>query len=408
MTLRTPTAVAPAPPGRIGSSIPAAELLAFLDALGTWRDRRRAELDELDHAALHAPDADALSADVVLSMAVWKAVSDRYELILLTWDSGRVGPTETERISTLIWGGLDTGVGARSGASGADAGSGLGHGLGAGTGSLAVSLPEACTLSDALAATLRAKLALDPGDADLAARLRQLRAQVERINDLVAREPAISRNEAIARHHDLDRRVTDLAERSKRGADVGGLIGPLEIDAARVERDLIVGSATRRERAADVARARTLRTELEAEGAAVRALADRCVAQVQQAPRLGVPDVTALGPVPNTPAELEKYLTRLDAVRRALGQAQSAYGAALERRDELAARLDAYRVKAGSVARTSGTTEDLAELYRRGREVLKAEPVDLVRLQALVAAYQTYLDTSGTVGPAGRATGGTT
>ncbi|MBB5838000.1 hypothetical protein [Kribbella italica] len=377
MTVRTPTAVAPAPPGRIGSSIPATELLAFLDALGTWRDRRRAELDELDQAALHAADADALSADVVLSMAVWKAVSDRYELILLTWDSGRVGATETERISTLIWGGLDT----TSGAAGAG-------------GSLAVSLPEACTLSDALAATLRAKLALEPGDADLAARLRQLRAQVERISDLVTREPAVHRNDAIAKHHDLDRRVTDLAERSKRGADVGGLIGPLEIDAALVERDLIVGSATRRERAADVARARTLRTELAAQGTAVRALADQCVAAVTPAPRLGVPDVNALGAVPNTPAELEKYLTRLDAVRRALGQAQSAYGAALARRDELAARLDAYQVKAGSVARTPGASEDLAELYRRGREVLKAEPVDLVRLAALTAAYQTYLDNS--------------
>ncbi|WP_237771290.1 hypothetical protein [Kribbella sp. ALI-6-A] len=391
MTVRTPTAVAPAPPGRIGSSIPAQELLAWLDALGTWRDRRRAELDELDQAALHAADADALSADVVLSMAVWKAVSDRYELILLTWDSGRVGPVETERISTLIWGGLDTGVGPRAGDGG---GGGTSVASGAGAGSLAVSLPEACTLSDALAATLRAKLALEPGDADLAARLRQLRAQVERINDLVAREPAAGRNDAIAKHHDLDRRVTDLAERSKRGADVGGLIGPLEMDAARVERDLIVGSATRRERAADVARARTLRTELEAQGTAVRALADRCVAAVHPAPRLGVPDVTALGPVPNTPAELEKYLTRLDAVRRALGQAQSAYGGALERRDELAARLDAYRVKAGSVARTEGTVEDLAELYRRGREVLTAEPVDLARLAALVAAYQTYLDNS--------------
>jgi hypothetical protein len=388
MTVRTPTAVAPAPPGRIGSSIPAKDLLSFLDALGTWRDRRRAELDELDQAALQAEDADALSGDVVLAMAVWKAVSDRYELILVTWDSGRVGQTETERISTLIWGGLDTG-----GASG----------------SLAVSLPEACTLSDALAATLRARLALEPGDADLAARLRQLRAQVERISDLVKNEPAISRNEAIANHHDLDRRVTDLTDRAKRGADVGGLIGSLEMDAARTERDLIVGGATRRERAADVARARAVRSELEAQGIAVRALADRCVAAVSPAPRLGVPDVTALGPVPNTPAELEKYLTRLDAVRRALGQAQSAYGAALERRDELAARLDAYQVKAGSVARTSGTTEDLAELYRRGHHVIDTEPVDLLRLGALVAAYQTYLDTSLAADPhSGRAKGGTT
>lgn len=388
MTVGTPLATAPPPPGKIGSQVPSKDLLAYLDALGNWRNRRSAELDELDQAALRSPDADALSGDVVLSMAVWKAVSDRYELLLVTWDSGRIGPTESERLSTLIWGRLDTG---------------------AGTGSLSVSLPEACTLSDALAASLRTRLALDPGDADLAARVRQLRAQVERIRDLVDREPAGTRDIAAKTLDELDRRVTDLADRAKRGADVGGLLGPLELDAARNERDLIVGGATRRERAADVARARTVRTELEAQGIAVRTLADRCVAAVSPAPRLAVPDVTALGPVPNTPAELEKYLSRLDAVRRALGQAQSAYGAALERRDELAGRLDAYQVKAGSVARTNGTTDDLAELYRRGHEVLDAVPVDLVRLGALVAAYQVYLETSLAAGPqSGRATGGTT
>jgi hypothetical protein len=247
-------------------------------------------------------------------------------------------------------------------------------------------------LSDALASSLRAKLALEPGDADLAARLRQLRAQVERISDLVKQEPANVRNAALAEHHDLDRRVTDLTDRSKRGADIGGLIGPLEIDAARTERDLIVGAATRKERAADVVRARSLRSELEAQGTAVRALADKTVGAVTPAPHLAVPDVTALGPVPNTPTELEKYLARLDAVRRALGQAQTAYGAALERRDELAARLDAYRVKANSVAPGN---EDLAELFRRGRGVIKAEPVELTRLGALVTAYQAYLDARG-------------
>jgi len=371
MTVRTPIVSAPVPPGKMGSGVPAAELLGFLGALGEWRDRRKAELDELDQAALHSAEADALSADVVLSMTVWKAVSDRYELILVTWDSGRVGAKETEQISALIWGGLDAG--------------------GAG-GSLAVSLPEACKLSDALAATLRAKLALEPGDADLAARLRQLRAQVERISDLVKLEPANTRNDALAKHHDLDRRLTDLADRNKRGADIGGLIGPFEMDAAKVERDLIVGAATRKERAADVARARTLRGELEAQGTAVRALADKAVATVTPAPRLAVPDVTALGPVPNTPSELEKYLTRLDAVRRALGQAQAAYGAALGKRDELTQLLDAYQVKAASVAKGN---EDLAELYRRARAVIAQEPVELTRLGALVTAYQAYLEATG-------------
>lgn len=229
--------------------------------------------------------------------------------------------------------------------------------------------------------------------------------QVERIRDLVGREPANLRDTAAKTLDELDRRVTDATERAKRGADVGGLTGPLEMDAARAERDLIVGGATRRERAEDVAKARALRNDLEAQGIAVRAVADRCVASVSPAPRLAVPDVTALGPVPNTPDALATYLGRLDAVRRALGQAQTAYGSALERRDELAGRLDAYRIKAGTA------NEDLEELYRRGRAALAAEPVDLIRLGALIAAYQAYLDTSITAasGHSGRssATGGT-
>ena len=58
---------------------------------------------------------------------------------------------------------------------------------------------------------------------------------------------------------------TSLA-RVQRGADVGGLLGPLEQDAARAERDLIVGASNRRAHAHDEARARALRAELEAAG----------------------------------------------------------------------------------------------------------------------------------------------
>ena len=46
---------------------------------------------ELDRSALAAPNGAAATSDIMLSMALWKAVSDRYELLLATWDSGRVG-----------------------------------------------------------------------------------------------------------------------------------------------------------------------------------------------------------------------------------------------------------------------------------------------------------------------------
>jgi len=403
------TAITPEPPGRIGAAISPEDALHYLEALGTWRDQRRAELDRLDEAALNSPNADAatgttggtstsgrtgttgLTGDVLLSMALWKAVADRHDLLVATWDSGRVGQAERERLSTLIWGRLDATLDPRL-AQRPDVPSS--------SGALAVSLPEAMRLSDALAASLRARLSLDPSDADATSRLRQLRAQLERVRDLVSAEPAESDNrEAFSRKlAKLDARLGETVEKAKRGADVGGLVGPLEADAARIERDLIVGSAIRAEDDRDMLRARELRAELEARGAAIRDLAAHCVAAVTPAPRLAVPDVAALGPVPQAPADVDAYLARLATVSRALNLAHAAYATALEERDELLGRLEAYAIKAARDHRGSGdshTDDDLAELFRRAQEVLRAEPADMARASALVAAHQAYLMTRG-------------
>lgn len=396
------TAVSPEPPGRIGAAISPEEALRFLEALGTWRDQRRAELDRLDEAALAAsePDTDpaagitGLTGDVMLSMALWKAVADRHDLLVATWDSGRVGLAERERLSTLIWGRLDATLDPRL-AQRSDVPSS--------SGALAVSLPEAMRLSDALAASLRARLSLDPADADVTSRLRQLRAQLERVRDLVAAEPPDARDPLSRKLKKLDVRLLEMVEKAKRGADVGGLVGPLEAQAALTERDLIVGSATRAEAVRDVKRARELSAELEARGAAIRELAARCVAAVTPAPRLAVPDVVALGPVPTAPAEVGVYLARLATVSRALNLAHAAYATALDEREELRGRLEAYAIKASRAdvhrtgARVSADTadddtdDDLGELFRRAQDVLRAQPSDMARARALVAAHQAYL-----------------
>lgn len=388
------SATAPAAPGRLGQPLVAQEALRYLEALGEWRDQRKAELDLLDQAALGAPDQTAFTGDMLLSMALWKAVADRHDLLLATWDSGRVGQTELERLSTLVWGRLDATMISRPGASTAAAPAGSR----AAAGALAVSLPEACRLSDALAASLRARLGIDPSEADIQARVRTLRASVERVRDLVDREPAQAHAAASSMLSRLDARIADVLSRVQRGADVGGLLGPLEHDAARAERDLIVGASNRRADAHDEARARALRAELEARGAALRDLAARCVAQVAPAPRLAVPDVSALGPVPTDPAAVDAYLVRLDAVGRAMTMAQDAYASALSERDELRGRLGAYAAKAASLGGSSTSSRldldaasDLEELERRGVDTLDREPVDLDRARALVAAYQAYL-----------------
>jgi hypothetical protein len=396
--IATSTAITPTPPGRIGAAITPEDALHYLEALGTWRDQRKGELDLLDEAALNQPDADSatgragstgVTGDIMLSMALWKAVADRDDLLLATWDSGRVGQTELERLSTLIWGRLDATLDPRL-AQRADVPSS--------SGALAVSLPEAMRLSDALAASLRARLSLDPEDADLTGRLRQLRAQLERVRDLISAEPADTSTDGLSRTlAKLDTRLGEMVDKAKRGADVGGLVGPLEADAARIERDLIVGSATRAEAARDVARARQQRAELEARGAAIRDLAALCVASVNPAPRLAVPDVAALGPVPQTAAEVGAYLARMTRVSRALNLAHAAYSSALDERSELRGRLEAYAVKASrldgssSAAGARGGEDDLGELFRRAEEALNAEPADMARARALVAAHQAYL-----------------
>ena len=384
------SATAPVAPGRLGEPLVPEDTLRYLEALGSWRDQRKAELDVLDQAALRAVDGAAYTSDLLLSMALWKAVADRHDLLVATWDSGRVGTTELERLSTLVWGRLDAAKVSRPSVSpGATA-----AGPHVPAGALAVSLPEACRLSDALAASLRARLGIDPSEADVQTRLRALRASVERVRDLVDREPARDRAAVASMLDRLDARTADALARVQRGADVGGLLGPLEQDAARAERDLIVGASNRRAHAHDEARARALRAELEARGAALRDLAARCVAQVAPSPRLAVPDVSALGPVPTDPAAVDAYLVRLDAVGRALTVAQDAYASALAERDELRGALGAYAAKAAARPAASGSDladEDLAELERRAGESLDREPADLVRARALVAAYLAYV-----------------
>jgi hypothetical protein len=397
MITSTATAITPEPPGRIGAAITPGDALHYLEALGAWRDQRKRELDLLDEAALNQPDGDpatgtagstGLTGDVMLSMALWKAVADRYDLLLATWDSGRVGQAELERLSTLIWGRLDATLDPRL-AQRPDVPSS--------SGALAVSLPEAMRLSDALAASLRARLALDPADADVTGRLRQLRAQLERVRDLVSAEPPDSTEGFSHKLAKLDARLGEVVDKAKRGADVGGLVGPLEADAARTERDLIVGSATRAEAARDVTRARQLRGELEARGAAIRDLAALCVATVNPAPKLAVPDVAALGPVPQSAAEVGVYLARMARVSRAMNQAHGAYSTALDELSELRGRLEAYAIKAARVVDSLPATgpgeakDDLGELFRRADDALKARPADIARARALVAAHQAYL-----------------
>ncbi|ANS78320.1 hypothetical protein SGUI_0924 [Serinicoccus hydrothermalis] len=365
-------AQAPAAPGSLGGDVPDTELLAYLDAMLRWKDQRRSELAALDQASLEVAEPAeraALTPDVTLSMTLWQAVADRLALIQATWDSGRVGEQERRRITTLVWGTLE-----QPGTRGAQ--------------SLAVSLPEACRLSDSLASSLRSRLRLDGADPDLTGRLRSLRQQVERIADQVALIPDSRRSSAEVAHGELDQRLSDVTDRAARGADVGGLLAPLESRAATVERDLIVAASARAHAKADHAQATREVAELTARGQAVLSLAHRARATVSPAPRLGVPDVSALGEVPTAPAELTAYRERLGRVERALGVAHSEYAAALDRLEDLTER-------ATTVREALADEPAVLALAEQTDTLLRTRPTDLTRLEALVQAQESFARTMG-------------
>lgn len=370
------TVPAPPAPGRLGQPLDPDEAGRYLAELDAWCRSRRTELAVLDGAALAAQRPDPASIDdLMLSLALWKAVADRSALLSATWDGGRVGPVERERLAALVWGRLDALE--RQGAPGGGSG-------------LSLSLPEACRLSDSLVAALRVRLGLDLSGAEVTARTRALRAQLERIRDQVAGEPpGTGQQKAAARSGRLARRLAELADRAGRGGDVEGLLGPLEIEAATFERDLIVGSARRRQAGRLVARARKQRAELEARESALRELVGTCVAEVEPAPRYAVPDVSVLGPVPNTPAALEHYLSRLDQVARAMEVVQTAYGQALAVRSELAGRLAALSVKATALG--VAQHPDLERSRSMALETLDRRPCPVVIAEQLVGLYASYL-----------------
>ena len=374
-------AVAPSAPGRLGVPVSAAEAGAYLAALRDWVAQRRADLDAVDAAVLELPAAEQgpVTTDLTVALTFWKAISDRLVLLESTFDAGRVGAAEAERLSTLIHGRVDT-----TSADSLTLPS---------SGALALSLPEACRLLDSVTRTLQGRLSLAPGSVESSQRLVLVRAALERVRDQVPLVAAgVGRDDAGERLARLERRLQDVVERARRGADVVGLVGPLEIDSAVLERDLIVAAAERT--AAKRDRARTVQelAELEARAEAVRALEAACLAAVTPAPRLAVPHVAALGPVPQAGPELAAYRQRLGRVARALDLAHEAYAGALAERDEVVGLVGAVQAMAAGLPPQAEADDDLASLRRRLEEALAAQPVPIIRARALTAAYQAYVE----------------
>jgi hypothetical protein len=381
--------IAPAAPGRLGEAAPVPALTGYLTELADWATRRRNELEQLDAASLRANDPDAYAGDVTLSMALWQSVDDRLRALLRLWDSGRADGTARERMSVLIWAREAPGGGGAAG--------------GAGLGGMALSLVEACRLSDALATQLRTRLAFDPSASDAPARVAALRSAMERLRELVRQEPSWGPQVEL-----LGRRIDDVATRAARGGDVADVLATLEVDAARGERDLIVTTASRRQAVRDAAAAerrlvddRRVAAErlaaLTVRETGARELVARCVAAIANAPRLAVPEPDVLGAVPEGRADLDAYLSRMARIDRAMDVVEQAYGAPLARRDELLGRFGPYRM----MARRNGRDGDpqVVAAQQRVEALLTAVPCDVDAAAAALERYAGLIRPAGATGP---------
>ena len=122
----------------------------------------------------------------------------------------------------------------------------------------------------------------------------------------------------------------------------------------------------------------------------MRQLVANAVAAVSPAPKYAVPDVAALGPVPNTRQAIEAYLDRLGQVSRAMQVVQDAYSGALAERDAQLALVAALRVKADALG--FGADADLVALTAQAERLLRRRPAPLAVTRQLLPAAQAMLD----------------
>ena len=367
--MRSKYAAAPEPSGSPGEPAGDHELEVYLQELGRWRLRREHELTAIDAATRTHDDRELLNAHVTESMKLWHAVAQRHDLLLSTWDDGGTSADTRLVLNQLIWGLLEQPDGDAQ--------------------SLALSLPEATRLSDSLTVALRAQVGIDDDLTDPQDRIVSLRDDLARLREHARTVEPGRQAETEAVLAELEGRLGDTRERLTEGADVTVQLGALQTELAMVERELLLTDARARHDRADPDQVVAEREELLARGEAVRSLAQRALETINPAPRLGIPDVAALGVVPTDEDELTTYVGNLERVSRALDQAHSTYAAALAEYADLADR--AQRLAKTLAGCGAPTSVDLAGMLTAAKESLNNRPADIQRAAALVAAQEAYL-----------------
>jgi HAMP domain-containing protein len=191
---------------------------------------------------------------------------------------------------------------------------------------------------------------------------------------------------------DLGRHVAELREQWQ-SATTDAAISDISQQLAEARRTLEASMSARQDAIEQLGETDDLLTRLrEQELAAGQALAS-AREKVTPAPRMALPSVDALGPPPDLAtapwsamrATATDWLAKSARLGQAFGEIQRRCQVAIDERDELRGRLQAFRDKAAS----AGTAErsDVDAAYQAARAVLWAAPCDLVAARTLVASY---------------------
>ena len=365
-------AAPPAPPGSLTAPPGARTVLLYLDEIRRWRADLHAALASLDRRAAASSAPDGFTADLTLAISLAESIDRRTDELITAWDSGRVGPAELSHIAQLIWSRLPDPLGNPS----------------------AFTLGEATTLASALESRLAARLDADSiagsGAADRIAPLRETLKRCRTLSETLGRRGGEADELASA---------LDAALRGEGGPKALGAEVTRIADAAEVlERDLIKETSLRTTVESDSADLRQRVAALHVTEQRVRAAAVLCHDKIAGPPRLAVPDVDALGPVPAVPdgsrqagtwkaakATLDSYRARVDQVGAALAEAGRRFEAPLAERAELRGLAEAYRAKAAA----AGLVEEpaLDHGFQQIRSVLWQAPCDLAAARPLVESF---------------------
>lgn len=370
--MSTRNVTAPPPPAGPGESPEVGAINRYVSEIARWRLHRDHELQAIDEMTRTHDDRDALTSEITTAMTLFHAIAQRHDLLLATWGDGNDptakgnGDEARDWVSQLVWGVLELPDGDAE--------------------ALAMPLPDALRLSDSMVASLRTRIGMDDGDVSLRDRQRTLSAELERVRG--ALEEGSGSEEGLDERLDAaQERLTALRDRDDE--DALAELGDVGLEVAAVDRAIVVGRVSHAHERADREQAESEREHLIARGQGVRSLAEQALTRINPAPRLGIPDVTALGEVPEDDDELATYVGNLERIGRALDQAHSVYAAALADYADLADRAERLaRTLAGCGAPTS---VDLAGMLTAAKECLHNEPADIRRAAALIAAQEAYL-----------------